>query len=264
MDQEPLLEVDGIVKTFAGLIALNGVSFRVRKGDLLGLIGPNGAGKSVMVNTITGMYRPTRGAIRYKKEDITGLRPDLIVRKRINRTFQNSTLFFDLPVIENISLGVPRISEVGLVEAILKTGSNHRKERRIREEAERIIDLLKLGRHAFSEARSLPYGLQKVAGIGIALAGDPELLLLDEPLTGLISAEVDEVMGCIDRVNAAGVTVLIIEHNMRAVMSHCNRIVVLNFGTKIAEGTSEEIQRHPEVIRSYLGEQTTTSAPKRN
>ncbi|MHB8783136.1 MAG: ABC transporter ATP-binding protein [Desulfobacteria bacterium] len=249
-----MLEVNGIVKRFAGLTALNGVSFRVQRGELLGLIGPNGAGKSVMVNTISGLYRPNEGDILYKNENITGLRPDLIARKKINRTFQHSTLFFDLPVIENISMGVPMTSEVGLVDAVFKTGSYRRKERRIREEAERIVDLLKLGRHAVSTAGSLPYGLQKVVGIGIALAGGPELLLLDEPLTGLISAEVDEVMGCIDRVNAAGVTVLIIEHNVRAVMSHCNRIVVLDFGAKIAEGTPAEIRRNAEVIKSYLGE----------
>ncbi len=251
MAPEPLLEVSGIVKRFAGLVALNGVGFQVNRGDLLGLIGPNGAGKSVMVNTITGQYAPTRGNVRHRNEDITGMRPDLIARRGIRKTFQHSTLFMDLSVADNLAIGVPAVRDVTLADALLGTGRN--KDRRVREESERVLDLLNLTRHAGALAGSLPYGLQKIVGIGIALAGAPELLLLDEPLTGLISAEVDEVMACIDRVNASGITVLIIEHNVRAVMGHCNRIVVLNFGSKIAEGTPAEIGRNGDVIASYLG-----------
>ncbi len=249
-----LLDVKGIVKHFAGLVALNGVDFEVRRGDLLGLIGPNGAGKSVMVNIITGLYAPTEGAVFYHNENITGLRPDLIAGKRITRTFQLSTLFFDLSVIDNISMGVRTTSGVGLWEATFKTSSNRQKEGQIREQAERILDLLHLNRHAQEYARNLPYGLQKVVAIGIALAGDPELLILDEPLTGLITSEAEEVMARIDGLHRQGLTVMIIEHNMRAVMGHCNRIVVLSFGNKIAEGTPEEIRKNRDVIKSYLGE----------
>jgi len=252
--QEILLEVRGIVKNFAGLVALNGVSFAVQQNDLLGLIGPNGAGKSVLVNIITGLYRPSQGTVLYKKENITGLRPDVIARKHISRTFQLSTLFFDLPVIDNITMGVRTTSEVGLLEALCKTGSNRQKEKRIREQAEKIIDLLKIGRYAHEYARNLPYGLQKVVSIGISLASNPDLLILDEPLTGLIPAEVEEVMTCINSLHGRGLTVMIIEHNMRAVMGHCNHIVVLNFGTKIGEGKPEEIRQNREVIKSYLGE----------
>lgn len=251
---ETVLEVKGVVKHFAGLVALNGVDFAIRQGDLLGLIGPNGAGKSVLVNCITGLYPPTAGNVLYKKEDITGLRPDLIVRKHISRTFQQSTLFFDLPVIDNISMGVRTTGEVGLWEGIFNTGSNRQKERQIQEQAEKVIGLLKLERHAHEAARNLPYGLQKVVAIGIALAGNPELLILDEPLTGLITAEAEEVMSRIDGLHKQGLTVMIIEHNMRAVMAHCNRLVVLSFGTKIAEGTPEEIRKNRDVIKSYLGE----------
>jgi branched-chain amino acid transport system ATP-binding protein len=249
-----LLEVKGIVKHFTGLVALNGVDFAIRPGELLGLIGPNGAGKSVMVNIITGLYPPTAGAVFYRGENITGLRPDLIARKGISRTFQLSTLFFDLSVFDNIALGVRATAEVGLWEAILRTRSNREKDQRIQAQAERIIQILHLERQAHEWARNLPYGLQKVVAIGIALAGDPELLILDEPLTGLITSEAEEVMARIDGLHKQGLTVMIIEHNMRAVMGHCNRIVVLSFGNKIAEGTPEEIRRNRDVIRSYLGE----------
>jgi branched-chain amino acid transport system ATP-binding protein len=253
LPKDALLEVSGIIKHFAGLTALNDVSFVVHQDDLVGLIGPNGAGKSVLANIITGLYRPNDGAVLYKKEDITGMRPDLIVKKLISRTFQLSTLFFDLSVIDNIMMGVRMTSEVGLLEAIFKTSSNRQKEKKILERAEKISDLLKLGPYTHKHVGSLPYGLQKVVSIGIALAGKPDLLILDEPLTGLITAEVEEVMACIDYVHTQGLTVLIIEHNMRAVMGHCNRIVVLNFGMKIAEGTPEEIRQNEEVIKSYLG-----------
>ena len=248
-----LLEARGIVKHFAGLVALNGLDFTVRQGELLGLIGPNGAGKSVMVNIITGLYAPTEGTVFYHNENITGLRPDLIVKKRITRTFQISTLFFDLSVIDNISMGVRTTSEVGLWEAIFKTRSNREKDEKIRRQAENIIELLHLNRHAEEYARNLPYGLQKVVAIGIALAGSPELLILDEPLTGLITSEAEEVMARIDGLHRQGLTVMIIEHNMRAVMGHCNRVMVLNFGNKIAEGTPAEIRKNREVIKSYLG-----------
>ena len=150
-------------------------------------------------------------------------------------------------------MGVRTTSEVGLWEAIFKTRSNREKDEKIRRQAENIIELLHLNRHAEEYARNLPYGLQKVVAIGIALAGSPELLILDEPLTGLITSEAEEVMARIDGLHRQGLTVMIIEHNMRAVMGHCNRVMVLNFGNKIAEGTPAEIRKNREVIKSYLG-----------
>ncbi len=250
----PILEVKNIAKRFAGLIALKEVNFHIEEGDLLGLIGPNGSGKSVLVNCITGLYPPSEGRIVYNGEDITGLRPDLITKKHITRTFQQSTLFFDSSVIDNISMGVRIISEVGLWEGIFKTSSNRQKEKQIQAEADKIISLLSLERHVHEYARNLPYGLQKIVAIGIALAGSPKLLILDEPLTGLITSESEEVMARIDSLHKSGMNVMIIEHNMRAVMNHCNRIVVLSFGMKIAEGKPEEIRRNRDVIKSYLGE----------
>lgn len=254
MGNDTILEVQGIVKHFAGLVALNRVSFGINQGDLMGLIGPNGAGKSVLINVITGLYPPSEGTVFYKRENITGLRPDLIVKKNISRTFQQSTLFFDLPVIDNISMGVRTAAEVGLWEGIFKTRSHRQKDKGVREQCEKTMQLLNLDRHAYEYARNLPYGLQKVVAIGIALAANPELLILDEPLTGLITAEAEEVMTRIDSLHRQGLTVMIIEHNMRAVMGHCNRIVVLSFGTKIAEGTPQEIRQNRGVIQSYLGE----------
>lgn len=250
---ETLLELKSIVKQFGGLVALKDVSFSIQRGDLLGLIGPNGAGKSVAVNVITGLYKPTEGSVLYRNQDITKLRPDQIVRKGISRTFQNSTLFFEMTVMENIMMGIRTTSEINLLEAIFKTRSNQKKDRIIKQRAEEIIDLLHIGRHAQEEAGQLPYGLQKVVSIGIALASNPELLILDEPLTGLIASEVDEVMSLIRGLHEKGLTVMLIEHNVRAVMSNCHRIVVLSVGEKIAEGVPREIQQNEQVIKSYLG-----------
>ena len=254
MDQQALLTVEGVEKTFGGLKALTGVGFQVNQGDFFGLIGPNGAGKSVMVNVITGMYRPTRGSIRFGGQEVTHLRPDRIIQAGISRTFQHSTLFFDFTVEENIMMGVRATSQVGLWESIAGTGSCQRKDQVIKQRAHEVMKALELERFAGEKAANLPYGLQKVVSIGIAMAPRPRLLILDEPLTGLIAAEVDQVMAHIAQLKKEGITIFIIEHNMRAVMGFCNRIMVLSFGNKIAEGSPVEIQRNPDVIKSYLGE----------
>lgn len=254
MTERSLLEVFDVDKVFGGLVALNRVNFKVREGALFGLIGPNGAGKSVMVNVITGMYRPTRGEIHFDGEPITGLRPDRIIQRGVSRTFQHSTLFFKQTVRDNIRMGVRIISQVGLFESALGTSSAKEKDRLIDARSEEVMDFLGLSRFADEVAGNLPYGLQKIVAIGIAIAPDPKLLILDEPLTGLIASEVDEVMGHISRLNQEGVTVFIIEHNMRAVMGYCDRVMVLSFGNKIAEDSPKEVQKNPQVIKSYLGE----------
>ena len=224
------------------------------QGDFFGLIGPNGAGKSVMVNVISGMYKPTQGQVQFDGQVITGMRPDRIINQGLSRTFQHSTLFFDLSVRENITMGVRGMGRLGLLGTVLGTGATKSLDQAINERAQEVVDLLELAPYAEEKAANLPYGLQKVVAIGIAVAPKPKLLVLDEPLTGLVAAEVDQVMDHIAGLNQQGVSIFIIEHNMRAVMGYCNRIVVLSFGQKIAEGVPAEIQRNPEVIKSYLGE----------
>ena len=254
MVDRALLEVKKVVKRFGGLMAVDGVSFEVRSGDFFGLIGPNGAGKSVLVNIITGLYQPTKGSVILDNRDVTNLKPHLRHQLGMSRTFQHSTLFFDLPVLENIMMGVRAIAEVGLWGTLGNTEAHRRTDEEIRVVAEESVELLGLKRYRTEMAGNLPYGLQKIVSIGMAVASKPKLLLLDEPLTGLIAAEVDDVMGRIASLNSQGITVLIVEHNMRAVMSCCNRIMVLSFGNKIAEGSPDEIRRDEKVIKSYLGE----------
>ncbi len=254
MVERALLEIRGVVKRFGGLLALDGVGFEVRPGDFFGLIGPNGAGKSVLINIVTGLYKPTRGSVIFDGRDVTSLRPHLRHQLGMSRTFQHSTLFFELSVLENIMMGVRAISGMGLWGTLANTRANHLSDEEIGVVAEEAVDLLGLKRYRTETAGKLPYGLQKIVSIGMAVASKPKLLLLDEPLTGLIASEVDEVMRHISLLNRQGITVLIVEHNMRAVMGYCNRIMVLNFGIKIAEDQPSEIRRNEKVIRSYLGE----------
>ncbi|MCB2228693.1 MAG: ABC transporter ATP-binding protein [Desulfarculaceae bacterium] len=254
MDDREILRVSEVGKNFGGLEALTEVSFAVETGEFFGLIGPNGAGKSVMVNLISGMYRPSRGQITFDGQLITGLRPDRIIKMGLSRTFQHSTLFFDLTVRQNIMMGVRELAGVGLLESIMRTAGARAKDRDIEARAQEVMETLDLSGQAEEKAANLPYGLQKVVAIGIAIAPRPKVLVLDEPLTGLVAAEVDQVMGHIAALNRQGMTIFIIEHNMRAMMHHCGRMMVLSFGNKIAEGAPSEIQKNPEVIKSYLGE----------
>jgi len=248
-----VLEIEGLTKFFGGLAALLGVDISVKPGEILGLIGPNGAGKTTFFNLVSGVLRPTRGRVVFEGNDITAKKTHHITKKGIVRTFQAINIFPEFSVLQNVVLSCHLKPGVGLLETVLHTGGSRHKEREILHRSQAILELVGLDRMAEVTARNLAHGHKRILGIAIALAAEPKLLLLDEPLSGMNAEEVSEAMRLIHRLWQRGMTILLIEHNMRAAMSLCQRIVVLNFGKKIAGGSPEEIRRDPEVIRAYLG-----------
>jgi branched-chain amino acid transport system ATP-binding protein len=251
-----MLEVKNIIKTFGGLCALDNVHFRVNKHDFLGLIGPNGAGKSVLVNTIAGLYKPDSGVVLFEGRNLVGYRVDKIAQMGIRRTFQISTLFFSLSVMENVLLGLQSSSKIGLWETFINRRVKSKyQEAGDQEEAKRVIDIVGLTGLENQICRYLPYGLQKKVSLANVLVGNAKLLFLDEPLTGLNTAEIEEMMALLRKISdQLGITMVLIEHSVKAILGLCKRIIVLNFGKKIAEGTPQEIREDEEVIRVYLGE----------
>lgn len=248
-----MLEIEGLSKFFGGLEAVSSVDVRLKAGEKLGLIGPNGAGKTTFFNLVSGTLKPTKGRVTFEGRDITGKSPHYIARKGIVRTFQGINIFPDFTVLENVVLSCHLTPGVGLVETVFKTSGSRQKEKAILERSKAILELVGLEKLSRVAAQSLAHGHKRILGIAIALAAEPKLLLLDEPLSGMNASEVSETMGLIDRLWQSGITILLIEHNMRATMNLCQRIVVLNFGRKIAEGTPDEIRANPDVIRAYLG-----------
>jgi len=245
-----MLQVSGLKRVFGGLVAVRDVSFEVRQGDFLGLIGPNGAGKTTVFNVVSGVLRPSAGSVRFLGQDISGLPANRIVRRGLSRTFQAATLYPDATVIENAVRGTYAKARFGLLDGLRPT--------KWRAEAEAIaftvLDMFGLSRRAGIKARELAYGEQRRLGVAIALAGQPKLLMLDEPVAGLNPEEAAELGRVLQRVKAErGVTMVLVEHHMRTVMGLCNRIVVLDHGTMIAEGTPAEIVANPGVIEAYLG-----------
>ncbi len=246
----PLLETRSLTKHFGGLAALSQVDLAVEEGEIVGLIGPNGAGKTTCFNLLSGFMRPTRGTIIFAGEDIAGLRPDQVARRGLVRTFQITTLFQNMTALENVLLGMHLHSGLGLRQVLLS--------RRVvpPDEVTRGRDILTftgLAPHADHLARNLPHGHQRVLGIAMALAARPRLLLLDEPVTGMNLEESGRVMALIKMIRDRGTTILLVEHNMKAVMGICERILVLNFGQKLAEGTPAEVSTSSAVIAAYLG-----------
>lgn len=226
----------------------------VHKGEILGLIGPNGAGKTTVFNMIAGSISPTKGNVEFKGEDITGLPPHRIARKGIARTFQLCTLFEDMTVLQNILLGFHLRAGAGFWRALIDKGFQpDHTEGDLSEKAMAILDFMSLEDLKDEFAKNLPHGYRKRLCVSIALAANPELLLLDEPAAGMNPKEVEDMMTLISKIRERGITVLLIEHNMRTVMGMCDRIAVLNFGRKIAEGSPKEIQENEEVIKAYLG-----------
>ena len=253
---ETLLELDQVTMMFGGLKAVSEFTLQVRPGELVGLIGPNGAGKTTIFNLVTGVYTPTGGSIRFEGRPIHGLRPHAIARRGITRTFQNIRLFASRTCRDNVCIAAHQHARAGLLDAVLRTGRFERDERELQRQVAEMLEVMGLAAWADQPAAELPYGQQRRLEIARALAGRPRLLLLDEPAAGLNPQETEELMRLIEDVRQRfKLTLLLIEHDMRVVMGICRRIVVLDYGVRIAEGTPDEIRTDRGVIEAYLGEE---------
>ncbi|MBW1727633.1 MAG: ABC transporter ATP-binding protein [Deltaproteobacteria bacterium] len=251
--EENVLELQGVVMTFGGLMALSNLNFNVRRGMIKSIIGPNGAGKTTLFNVITGSFPPTQGTVKFKGQPIQHLKAHKIADRGISRTFQTVELFGNMTVLENVMLGCCTRIRTSFLASGFVLPRSRRKEKRIRETALKILKFIGLA-HKFKDlADSLPLGEQKLLEIGRALASEPELICLDEPAAGLNETETHVASSLIRAINAKGITVLLVEHDMKVVMNISDEILVLNYGQKIAEGPPEEIRNSPRVIEAYLG-----------
>lgn len=249
-----LLSLSGVTKVFGGVHAIDDFSLSLESGAIHGLIGPNGAGKTTIFNTITGIYTPDAGEIRFLGEDITKIQPHQAAKKGIARTFQNIRLFGNLPVLENVIIACNMHSSYSLPEALLRTGRFRKARKETEERARSFLEIVGLSDRAGERAGSLPYGHQRKLEIARAMATDPKLLLLDEPAAGMNEDESADLVDFIFRLHEQfALTILLIEHHMDVVTRLCETCTVLNFGKTLASGSMEEIRRNPEVIAAYLG-----------
>ena len=252
-----LLETKKITKQFGGLDAVSDLDLNVKSGEILGLIGPNGAGKTTVFNLISGFFPPTRGRIVFKGEDITGDKSNTIAQRRIGRTFQIPAFFDSKSVLENMLIAFHLESKSSFWKAILNDSSTQAREKDILKRAKELLDFVGLsGDMEGKLAKSLPHGYRKTLGVAMALATSPELLLLDEPVGGMNPEETGNMVSLIRILKERGISILLVEHNLKVVMGLCDRIAVLNFGRKIAEGSPNEVRENREVIKAYLGVQT--------
>ncbi|MBL4614212.1 MAG: ABC transporter ATP-binding protein [Magnetovibrio sp.] len=249
-----LLRVEGLNKEFGGVHAVQDLSFEINPGTVHAIIGPNGAGKTTLFNLITGVYTPSAGRIHFDDQDVTTLKPYQLAQRGISRTFQNLQIFFNMSAIENVMVGMHLQCDSRFIPSLLRLPSVRRRERELRLEVERLMEFVGLGDYVESDASAMPYGALKRLEIARSLATKPKMILLDEPAAGLNPAETKDIDDLIQKVARSGITVVFVEHDMRLVMGVSDHILVLESGTKLAEGTVQEIRHNPDVVAAYLGE----------